>query len=839
MEFFVCPCTEIGNVILDGIDQGPNKDDAGNLLTKQCNAGIHTITLQSPNGKKCSPPQAKIEIKDTNPISPLEVPFQCIDPSISEKKGVDISAGEAGGDRDAITVRLQSDRWKETREIQVTRALARLLHQAQLFNRHDTNEKYDLSFSALLLTFLESDDSDTNWFKLFAKEVGASFDDIFAQKRINRKILKTIANSEVSLPSQTALTLTSSASHLIDVAVLFTSQVATVPSIPDTRHLMAALIYQPDPEDSDLHQQQLDRWMLNRRDWGNQFLREMFVRHPAEQEGWKRIHNSVFGEDGADPFNGSQPDPAPLHIDIAAQEDHLGRKGFVEAMAVRMNRLWDAYHRKEVKGSFIVHLHGPWGSGKTTMLNLLRAELQQNQQSGKLAATNAEKRWIVVEFNAWQQHRTDPPWWPLLDAVYHQAVAQTKGIYKNPGKAWKIQFVEWMWRFWTVRPDTLLVAIALVLTSIILLYTLPSSWNEGTKETGTLPQIIKIIGTYASSVKGVLGALSAFGAMVLLVRNSLLPSSARAAQAYAQLSRDPLERISLHFHSLVKRIERPVMIFIDDLDRCQSTYVVNLVEKIQTLFNDPRVFYVVTADRHWLTTCFEKEYEPFVDSVREPGRRMGHLFLEKTFDLSVSMPYLSRDTRKHYLNYLVLGDSGAIEEERKSASAAFVGAATETDVFEKLEASKADPVRQQVLREAAVRHLASQDVEMSTEYFLKQFAPLMEPNPRAMKRLLNAYVIARDKTLLGGMEKLLADEKTRKRLVLWTIISLRWPLLGDLLLEQPDKVGLFRGKDSEEMIEPEFQKLAKNKEVLRVLSGEGVAAALDADAIRQICWFEP
>lgn len=77
MEFFLCRCPVTGRVILDGSDQGPNRDSAGNLLTKQCNAGLHTIALQCPDGKKCSRPRVKIEIKDTDPISPVEVAFKC------------------------------------------------------------------------------------------------------------------------------------------------------------------------------------------------------------------------------------------------------------------------------------------------------------------------------------------------------------------------------------------------------------------------------------------------------------------------------------------------------------------------------------------------------------------------------------------------------------------------------------------------------------------------------------------------------------------------------------------------------------------------------------------
>lgn len=78
MEFFVCPCLGIGRVMLDGNDQGPNKDSSGGLLTKQCNAGLHTISLQCAAGKTCVPAQVIVAIKKTDPISPMEVAFQCV-----------------------------------------------------------------------------------------------------------------------------------------------------------------------------------------------------------------------------------------------------------------------------------------------------------------------------------------------------------------------------------------------------------------------------------------------------------------------------------------------------------------------------------------------------------------------------------------------------------------------------------------------------------------------------------------------------------------------------------------------------------------------------------------
>lgn len=78
MEFFRCNCPETGEVILDGSDQGPNRDAAGNLLTKQCNTGLHVVSLKCPGGKKCLPEQVEAEIRDTDPISPMELTFQCV-----------------------------------------------------------------------------------------------------------------------------------------------------------------------------------------------------------------------------------------------------------------------------------------------------------------------------------------------------------------------------------------------------------------------------------------------------------------------------------------------------------------------------------------------------------------------------------------------------------------------------------------------------------------------------------------------------------------------------------------------------------------------------------------
>jgi hypothetical protein len=58
---------------------------------------------------------------------------------------------------------------------------------------------------------------------------------------------------------------------------------------------------------------------------------------------------------------------------------------------------------------------------------------------------------------------------------------------------------------------------------------------------------------------------------------------------------------------------------------------------------------VVAADRQWICASFEKEYEAFGKSIGEPGRPLGYLFLDKMFQVSVSVPQqiTSPEASKH------------------------------------------------------------------------------------------------------------------------------------------------------------------------------------------------
>jgi hypothetical protein len=742
----------------------------------------------------------------------------------------------------------------------ISAELMNLLFRAALISgRHEKD--VNLSFTSILLAFLASNNPSSLWFQSYVRDANIDVGRMMSSQNVDEPFLLKLRTELGDDRRMLGMQPTQSAQNIMRAAEELRKKIESSlppsPAPPDwvselyPHNVMAAYIYRCPKE----HEKQLDSWGFKRVNWSNAFLGYISSQptlSDVELKHWVEAHREAFKQEPQIPSPAeatplAPPDMTPMHLDSPTAVDYLGRKGFAEALAVRLNRVWSDSNQTRTRGrgpesrsSFVLHLHGPWGSGKTSLLKFLRSELQPARAAAK-AGADESLRWVVVEFNAWQHQRISPPWWPLLDSVSQQASNQ---IRDNFGEGWHARVIrlrEWWWRFSTGRKVYLLTAV-IAFALALLLYLLTKA-NVFTGEWEGILTSAKSFVAYAGIVVGVWST-------VQHVSRSLISGSSRSAQAFMETAGDPMERICAHFREMLGWVRRPVVIFIDDLDRCQPKYVVDLLEGIQTLFSDPRVVYVIAADRRWLNTCFEKAYQDFSDAVKEPGRRLGSLFLEKAFELSVSVPRMSGDMRKVYWDYLVRGAQAdieqVIEDESTRVRDEFVDAETEEQVFARLRAGTGaeagddgqNALRDQVRRGAAVRRLASRKIVESTEFFLKPFAPLLEPNPRAMKRLVNAYAVLRDMALLAGVN-VLGDITQRKQLALWAIVSLRWPLLEEYLEAYPEVIDLIASgeMDKGEMLvnaDTNLQKLVESSDVKSVFKGEAVGTSLSSATVRKI-----
>jgi len=505
------------------------------------------------------------------------------------------------------------------------------------------------------------------------------------------------------------------------------------------------------------------------------------------------------------------PDAVPTLSDQPSDVDNLGRKAFAEALGAR---LIDEQHRssaakagksqRQEPDSFVLHLEGPWGSGKTSLLRFLCGYL-------------TGEGWLVVQFNAWQHQRVGAPWWLLIAEVQREAVRSAPWPKKVSlwlrAMAWRAGLARW-------RIAGLVAALALFGVAIYI------AKNQDVPGGAAL---ITVVATVVTTVAAGINALRGMGGAF---------SSRNGAEAFVRQASDPMNTLQRRFCTLVRSIDRPVAVFVDDLDRCKASYAVELLEGIQTVLREPPVTFVVAADRHWLYDCYQEVYPEHDRNGRDPGRPLGHLFLEKTFQLSTSVPRLSLTEREEFWRSLIFpaSEPEQTEELERELTLEFENAQTEEETFAVLDrVSQGSAARRRAARAVAVRKLSTPELVQATEHTLARFAPLLEPNPRAMKRLVNAYGVERALQIIGGHSTAL--DYPRERLALWTILKSRWPLLADYLADDPEMVEqLKQGIVPDDVTSDDGRRylvaLFNDDEVRRVVSGEVIGVDLDPHSLR-------
>jgi hypothetical protein len=518
----------------------------------------------------------------------------------------------------------------------------------------------------------------------------------------------------------------------------------------------------------------------------------------------------------------------PTHTDNPATVDELGREGLARVLARRIRDMRAqemaaakaAGDRKHPRGrSFLVHVHAPWGMGKTSLLNFLQKEL--GPESGD--------PWVVIDFNAWRHQRIAPPWWWLMSALYAQGRRQLWAIHKPKAVAFVVR--EWIWRLWIgwARFFTLL-AVVLGAVAVWWFGWIDELWGRDT-ESSTLTGVLLAVAAVAAPLLTLWAAVRGAGRW-------LLTTSPRGARAFVEQTRDPMATVQTHFAQLVRWLRYPLIVLVDDLDRCRGEYVVELLEGIQTLFRDQPLAYVVAADRDWLSDSYEAAYGDFVSANDEPGRPLGYLFLEKTFQMSVTLPPPSSTMHAGYWGRLLRPgetlDRGELTQAREAADVAFAELESEAAIRQELGRDPgASPAEQQARREAAAIQLASPAVAKEVQHALEPFAALLDANPRAMKRLVNAYGMVRGVQTLGG-EMLDGGRDAQQTTALWTILALRWPRLADHLAARPEDVARVGGRGKlPDAVPEELRPLFRDPRVVDVVRGTGVDAKLDEDAVRR------
>lgn len=449
--------------------------------------------------------------------------------------------------------------------------------------------------------------------------------------------------------------------------------------------------------------------------------------------------------------------------DEPTSDDKLGRR----LVAKELARQLAAFDDQHPGRSFMFLIDGRWGAGKSTLVRFLREEAEQ------------EHGFRVSEFDAWRQSRSGPPWLLLMTTL--------RDTLSNSGDlSARVRLLDRMRWIGTANIVAAIVTVV-VLVGIVIAWV--TGWADPEGSTAAVVAALAFIAVLWPAAR-------AIGHLLTL-------DSVRGARRFIETRPDPMEDISQHFDWLRGHSPHPNLLIVDDLDRCDADYVVELLDNIQKLVrpsahneheSTPTLFIGVAADARWLREAYQSAHGNFADAIDEPGRPLGSLFIDKLFQLRVPVPELSPELQQALLVGMLgpggespgidgLGEAAAVEID--AARRLLDSSETSEDVLEQLRSMPAS-VRLRVADDALDRLTSGGPSGLSeADHALERFAPLLEPNPRSVLRFTMAFSILRAARTAEG-STVSADE-----LALWTIVSVRWPLLAEFLGRRPAAVGLF------------------------------------------------
>jgi KAP family P-loop domain len=267
-----------------------------------------------------------------------------------------------------------------------------------------------------------------------------------------------------------------------------------------------------------------------------------------------------------------------------------------------------------VRAPASVALWGPWGSGKSGLANLLKAKLAQRKKKARF-----------VRFDAFKFAET-----PLRRHFISQVAEALKinddefrdGLYRTTShtnlKIPKKHFLKLLFTFLWVLVVVEACAVALIL---VLAALSPGSFSNAWHDLARSGLAL------ALAPAGILAAFTALAGRTLPVdRTRSAPSSD-----------EEFERL---FKKLVVKANAdPLVIFIDELDRCSSEEVVSTLEAIRTFLDVEGAVYVVAADQQVLERALrESARQSTPPDAINPYYSAGSAYLDKIFQYQFSVP---------------------------------------------------------------------------------------------------------------------------------------------------------------------------------------------------------
>lgn len=352
-----------------------------------------------------------------------------------------------------------------------------------------------------------------------------------------------------------------------------------------------------------------------------------------------------------------------------------------------------------------IGLYGDWGSGKSSVLEILKEQLKDDEET------------VVVYFDGWTFESFDDAKIALIQGIVDELEKNKKFLSKvGDGLSdLKDDFVK--------LKDSINWMRLLKVTAKMVVPTIAAFSTGGAS----------IIPTIALALKDNQNSLNSIieeGRLEEFLKQNVVKEEEEKKYAAVREFRSDFEKL------IQKSKQGKVVILIDDLDRCLPRHIIDSLEAIKLFLNVPKTAFVIAADEFIVSNAIKSEYKSLIDASNNgEGNRedLGKSYMEKFIQLPYHLPTLSRKEVETYVTLLFCQEF-LDDESFEKVQSDFSKFITEN----KFEKYGWDNIRKIID--------PTKYVELSaTIGFVSHFSSIIGTalrwNPRLIKRFLNAYEI--------------------------------------------------------------------------------------------------
>ena len=585
------------------------------------------------------------------------------------------------------------------------------------------------------------------------------------------------------------------------------------------------------------------------------------------------------------PSAGEASPPPKIVSDLWTQEDHLGYASYARALATLITH-------PDTSPPLTIGIKAPWGSGKTSLMRmvqeLLDGDMQKTDLAGernrlshaqkaKTAARNGDGKEepaqgkttrltyrdllkflekpppatfkiqprrnpgakfgigarATVWFNAWKYQSSEQIWAGLAHAIITQVTERLSPIERE--RFWlrlhirRINPYEIRRSVYRIILEKVIpviiggVGLALFLMLLAWIFPSESGWI------GHVPAFLGFGSLLSAAAAGYKG-YSLFRSQMQKALEGSFQTLIREPDYEGRLGFLHLVESDIReVLNLVATPKQPLVIFIDDLDRCAPRHVAEVVEAINLFLagDFPNCIFVIGMEPEIVAAALEVANRDLIEKFQDfhlsnDHTPIGWRFMEKIIQLPLTLPPPTPEGLNNYVRFLVThAEQGRSPATRKVAHTKPQEKPTDRDIreFEKqLEGSadiaqlranaeelvrkETDPARKQAAAEAGKRQFARQirESDPAVQAFVQKAALEFQANPRKLKRYINLFQflctlrhnLRLDYLARGEHASQLPPDEVLTKFV---ILCVRWPQALGLLSgangakQEPDSFG--------------------------------------------------